>query len=483
MRKSNRREFMAAAAAAALAGFTHGREAFAAEQPSRPPNIVFILADDLGWADLGCYGNRFHETPNLDRLASQGVRFTDAYAACPVCSPTRASIMAGQYPARVGITDFIPGHWRPYEKLRVPINRTQYLPLEVVTLAETLKQAGYATGMFGKWHLGGREQSPDKQGFDDVLESNGRHFKFTTNPPREYPEDAYLAEVLTDESERFMEEHRERPFFLYLAHFAVHIPLEARQALVEKYENKAKPEGGVNNPVYAAMVEHVDQSVGRVMDKIDALNLGENTLLVFMSDNGGLYQRYDGQGEIVTSNAPLRGEKGTLYEGGIREPLIMRLPGTIDAGTECAAPVTSVDFYPTFVAAARGMLPEGQALDGVDLAPLLRDDPLDREAIFWHYPHYHHSVPAGAVRAGDWKLIEFYDDGHLELYNLAEDIGETNNLADAMPEKARELRERLAAWRKEVDAAMPEPNPDHDPARAGEWGTHPGRPEPPKPVK
>lgn len=482
MREINRRGFMAAAAAAALAGFTHGRQTFAAEQPSRQPNIVFILADDLGWADLGCYGNRFHETPNLDRLASQGVRFTDAYAACPVCSPTRASIMAGQYPARVGITDFIPGHWRPYEKLRVPINRTQYLPLEVVTLAETLKQAGYATGMFGKWHLGGREQSPDKQGFDDVLESNGRHFKFTTNPPREYPEDAYLAEVLTDESERFMEENRERPFFLYLAHFAVHIPLEARKALIEKYENKAKPEGGVNNPVYAAMVEHVDQSVGRVMDKLDALGLSENTLLVFMSDNGGLWQRYDGQGEIVTSNAPLRGEKGTLYEGGIREPLIMRLPGTIEAGTECAAPVTSVDFYPTFVAAARGMLPEGQALDGVDLAPLLRDDPLDREAIFWHYPHYHHSVPAGAVRAADWKLIEFYDDGHVELYNLAEDIGETNNLADAMPEKARELRERLAAWRNEVDAAMPEPNPDHDPARAGEWGKIPGWP-PPIPAK
>jgi uncharacterized sulfatase len=443
--------------------------AFAAD--ASKPNIVFILIDDLGWADLACYGNRFHETPRIDQLAAQGMRFTDAYAACPVCSPTRASIMAGQYPARLGITDFIAGHLRPWAKLRNPRNRQQYLPLEHVTLAEALKPAGYATAMFGKWHLGGRDYFPDRQGFDEMLVSNGRHFGFRTTPPTDVKPDDYLAETLTDCAVDFMRRHEDQPFFLYLSHFAVHIPLEARQPLIEKYERKSKPAGSINNTVYAAMVEHVDRSVGRVLDALDELGLADHTLVVFMSDNGGLRQRFDGDGPLVTTNAPLRDEKGSLYEGGIREPMIVRWPGNVEPGSECHVPVTSVDFYPTLLAAAGADTPQNQVLDGMSLMPLLMGiGDLARDAIFWHYPHYHHSTPASAVRAGDWKLIEFFEDGRLELYNLREDMSEAHDLAAAMPGRADSLREQLAAWRVSVDAIIPEPNPDYDPARESEWG-------------
>jgi len=471
----NRRQFLTRAVSGMLA--FAGAEALGsllmprAFAQTQKPNIVFILVDDMGWADLGCYGNAFHETPNVDRLAGEGMRFTNAYAACPVCSPTRASIIAGQYPARVGITDFIPGHQRPWAKLEVPLNRQQYLPLEAVTIAEALKPAGYATGSIGKWHLGGPAYFPDKQGFDSMLVSDGRHFGFTTTPKIDLPEDAYLAETLTDQSVAFMEAHKDESFFLYLAHFAVHIPLEARQQLIDKYTNKPKPATGVNNPVYAAMVEHVDQSVGRIMAKLDELELSERTVVIFMSDNGGLYRRFDGEGPAVTSNAPLRGEKGTLYEGGIREPLIVRWPGVVKAGTTCAAPVSSVDFYPTLLDVADTKGEPSHVLDGESIVPLLRrQDGLKRDAIFWHYPHYHHSTPAGAIRQGDFKLIEFLEDGHLELYNLKDDIGEQHNLAETMPDKAHEMRSKLAAWRESVNAAMPKPNPDYDPAREGEWG-------------
>jgi len=464
----SRRAFLGAASAALWAA--PASRAFSAADTGRP-NIVFILIDDMGWPDTGCYGNRFNETPHIDALAAQGMRFTDAYAACPVCSPTRASIMAGQYPARVCITDFIPGHQRPWAKLQVPVNRTQHLPLEIVTVAESLQAAGYTCGHFGKWHLGGRDHFPDVQGFDSWRVVEGRHFKFTTVPPMDVGEDAYLAEFLTEHAEVFLEQNRARPFFLYLAHFAVHVPIEARQELVEKYEKKPRPDTGVNNPVYAAMVEHVDHSVGRILAKLEQLGLTRNTVVIFTSDNGGLRLRYDLQGPLVSSNAPLREEKGTLYEGGIREPLIVRWPGVVEPGSTCAVPVSSVDFYPTLVDIAGGALPARQPLDGLSLRVLLEQRAgLDRDAIYWHYPHYHHSTPAGAVRAGDWKLIEFFEDGRLELYKLAEDISESRNLAASIPAKAAELREKLAAWRRQVNAAMPVPNPDYDPARAHEWG-------------
>jgi len=471
----NRRDFLRALGmgTAALA-LPRLMSAFSSHE--RKVNFVFILIDDMGWPDLGCYGNKFHETPNIDRLARQGMRFTDAYAACPVCSPTRASIVAGQYPARLGITDFIPGHWRPYEKLRVPINRQQHLPLESITIAEALKPAGYVSGAFGKWHLGGGMFYPNRQGFDSMLVTSGRHFGFRTTPKIETGKNSYLAEVITEQGEKFIEANKDRPFFLYLSHFAVHIPLQARRELIEKYENRPKPKTGVNNPIYAAMVEHVDQSVGRILEKLDELNLADRTVVVFFSDNGGLRQRFDGKGEVVSTNAPLRDEKGTLYEGGIREPLIVRWPGVVKPGSVCHVPVSSVDFYPTFLEIGGSTNDPSHVLDGESLVPLLRrSGKLRRDAIFWHYPHYHHSTPAGAIRQGDWKLIEFYEDNRLELYNLRTDIREKTNLASKMPKKARELQQRLAAWLRSVNAQMPTSNPAFDPARRLEWGRHPGR--------
>jgi arylsulfatase A len=481
-RNMNRRDFLgqACGSLAGLSALGMMQRAAAAEQP---PNIVFILIDDLGWADLPCYGNRFHETPNIDRLAAEGMRFTDAYAACPVCSPTRASILSGQYPARVGVTDFIAGHYRPYAKLLDPRNRQQYMPLEIETVAESLKQAGYANGAFGKWHLGGREYFPDKQGFDEMLVTAGRHFGFRTWPETEVEEDAYQAERITDAAVDFIGRHKEEPFFVYLSHYIVHIPLEARQELIRKYEEKEKPDTGVNNPVYAAMVEHADRSVGRVLDTLEEQGLTENTMVVFFSDNGGLRKRYDGEGPIVTTNAPLRDEKGSLYEGGIREPMIVRWPGAAEAGSTCDTPVTSVDFYRTFLDIAGVRRPMDQVLDGESIVPVLKGGEGDKDRpLYWHYPHYHHTAPAGAIRRGPWKLIEYFEDGHAELYNLEEDIGEKHDLAAAKPDLAAELRQQLKGWRDGVGAAMPRPNPDYDPARQAEWAHpknapahHPGR--------
>jgi len=460
---SSRREFLRWLGISAATATLSSCAVTELQAKRRQPNIVFILADDMGWSDLTCYGSRFHETPRIDRLAAEGMRFTDAYAACPVCSPTRASILSGQYPAHVGVTDFITGHWRPYEKLRVPINRTQYLPLEIVTLAEALQPAGYASAMIGKWHLGGRDHAPGLQGFDVVqMGGQNRTDKRVT--------------TYTDGALEFIEQNQDKPFFLYLSHNTVHIPLEAPAELVDKYKNKPKPATGVNNPTYAAMVEHLDSSTGRVLDKLDELGLRDDTIVIFFSDNGGLRQIYTGNGPIVTTNAPLRDEKGTLYEGGIREPLIVRWPGVVRPGTECNTPVTSVDFYPTFLDIAGAGKPKAQPLDGQSLLPLLhRKGRFQDRALYWHYPHYHHSSPAGAIRAGDWKLIEFFEDGKLELYHLRDDLGEENNLAALFPRRTTALQKKLANWRKSVNAALPELNPDFDPARRAEWGRHPSR--------
>ncbi len=459
------------------------------------PNIVFILADDMGWADLPAYGNRFNEAPNLSRMAHRGISFTNAYAACPVCSPTRASIMSGQYPARVGITDFITGHWRPYEEVIVPKNRTQYLPLEIYTLGEAMKEAGYATGYFGKWHLGGRDYYPRTQGFDvsNVYQGGGFfHYADRMEVPLDIPPGRVLSEALTDLGLDFIEQHKQNPFFLYVAHYDVHVQLDADSLLIEKYLEKEKVEGYPCNAVYAAMVEHVDNSVGRILDKLEELGLAENTLVVFFSDNGGLVSRFDRkpllanprqhiyEGDtllyVASSNHPLRAEKGTIYEGGIREPMIVQWPGRIEGGKVSDAIISSVDFFPTFAALAGIDLPATQVFDGESFLYLLAggEQPGER-AIFWHYPVYHHDFPASAIRKGDWKLIHYLHNDKKYLYNLAADIGEKTDLTRQEPDKTDELYRALERWRAEVKAELPVPNPDFDPERRHEWGRHPDR--------
>lgn len=453
--------------------------AVSARGAARPPSFVFILFDDMGWADVGYQGSDFYETPNIDRLAAQGMRFSNAYAACPVCSPTRASIMTGKYPARLHLTNFIPGRQtRTYARVLAPQFR-QELPLEETTLAEALKTAGYATGHVGKWHLGGPGYFPDKQGFDHIFETSGRHLypKWNVQPKRPIPEGQDRTDALTAEAERFLEENRARPFFLYLCYHLPHIPLEAREPLIAKYRAKldtpafrARREAkgpAQNDPVYAAMMENADRAVGRIMKKLDELNLTGRTALVFNSDNGGLTAP-EFEDRHVTSNAPLREGKGHVYEGGIRVPLVVRWPGVVKAGSACATPVSSVDYYPTLLDAAGARMPANHAPDGASILPLLKGaSRINREALYWHYPHYSNQggTPAGAVRQGDYKLIEFYDDGHVELYNLTKDPGERDDLSRRMPERAAELKAKLAAWRKSVDAAMPAPNPAYDPAR------------------
>ncbi|MBN2451961.1 MAG: sulfatase [Lentisphaeria bacterium] len=441
--------------------------------PSPPPNIVFILIDDLGWRDVGCYGSRFYETPNIDRLARLGMRFTDGYAACTVCSPTRAGIMTGKYPARLHLTDWIAGHVRPRAKLRVP-DWTKLMRPEETTLAEALKPRGYATGFIGKWHLGPDEETwPLQQGFD--LNIGGYH---RGSPPsyfapyriptmEEGPEGEYLTDRHAADAVAFLAAHRDDPFLLYLSMYAVHTPLQARKELVAKYEAKiaAAPDQAQGSPVYAAMVESMDRCVGRVLDALDAFGLTERTVICFTGDNGGLIGN---PRRPVTSNAPLRAGKGSAYEGGVREPFLVVWPGVTVPGSTCSEPVISVDFYPTIleIAGAGGDPAHNRAVDGVSLVPLLRGaGSLERDALFWHYPHYHPggATPYGAVRAGDFKLIEFFEDDRIELYNLREDIGETRDLAAEMPERAAALRERLHAWRAAVGAQMPSPNPDYNP--------------------
>lgn len=457
------------------------------------PNIVFILADDLGWADLPCYGNTFNEAPQLDRLAREGMRFTNAYAACPVCSPTRASIQSGQYPARVGIIDFITGHWRPYEEVRVPKNRTQYLPEKITTLAESLKQAGYATGYFGKWHLGNRKEwLPSNQGYDTshVYAGGGFHTPRFIPPVKPSPK-GRLSEVLTDLSVDFIEENQSKPFFLLLAHYDVHVQLDGDRDIVTKYLNKERKDSYPGNAVYAAMVEHIDRSVGRVMRTLGQLGLERNTMVIFYSDNGGLISRFDKVPllarssldvyqdsplkYIASSNAPLRAEKGTVYEGGIREPLIVKWPKRIAPGGISEALISSVDFYPTFLELAGIAAPVDQVLDGASMIPAFRGDVDNNRAIYWHYPVYHHDVPAAAMRQGDWKLVENLVSGETSLYNLKADISEASDLTEMYPDKSKALYALLKRWQQEVGAEFPVKNPDFDPARRKEWGKHPDR--------
>jgi arylsulfatase A-like enzyme len=464
-----RRNFLLTAGAAAASRIP-------AQTAERPWNVVFILIDDMGWTDLSCYGSTFYRTPNIDRLAKEGMRFTNAYAACPVCSPTRASILTGKYPARLHITDWIPGLVPPGMAMREP-EWTKQLPLEETTIAEALKARSYRTGAIGKWHLGGRDYYPEKQGFDKNVGGTSEPqppkyfapYNIETLP--EGPAGEYLTDRLATESLRFLDETGKQPFFLYLAHFAVHMPIQAKKDLTEAYEDRIRPGQSQSHPVYAAMVQSVDESVGALLRHLEQSGVADRTVVIFTSDNGGVIKP-----QHITSMEPLRGEKGTLWEGGIRVPLIVKWPGIARPGSVCDVPVSSPDYFPTIAEIAGARLPEG-GLDGTSIVPLLRGSrSLKRDTLYWHYPHYnlHQALvplrPSGAIRKGDFKLIEQYEDGSLELYNLRSDIGERFNLAYSHPQKAEELRNDLHAWLRSVGAQMPTPAPEnYDPRKTEEW--------------
>ncbi len=437
---------------------------------TRPPNIVFLLADDLGWTGLGCYGSDFYETPRLDALAASGVKFTQAYAACTVCSPTRASIMTGMYPARLRLTDFIPGQEKATAPLLIP-DWTQALLPKYVTLAEALRTGGYRTGHIGKWHLNGRGQLaagtlPKDQGFDVSIDSppGTRGYTLPRNV-RSSTGTSFVTDWLTDQACDFIQQSQDHPFFLYLAYHVPHTPIEGREDLVDYFSGKVNPTAIHNNPVYAAMVASLDQSVGRVLDQLGHLGLRDNTIVVFTSDNGGLTMR-NGIHDRFTENLPLRRGKGSAYEGGVRVPLIMNWPGVTRMNSVCDEPVMSIDFYPTLleVATVDGDADHSAAVDGVSLVPLLKNPrhSMSRN-LFWHYPHYHAGgdAPYSAIRSGDLKLIEFHEpieldqDEPVHLYDLAQDVGETRDLIKSMPDEARELRLQLHAWRRRIDAQMP----------------------------
>jgi arylsulfatase A len=448
---------------AALCGIGSLRAADASK-----PSIVLIVVDDLGWTDLTCYGSDLYQTPHIDQLSRDGMKFTQAYSACTVCSPTRASLLTGKYPARLHITDWIPGQMPANPKLLVP-HWTKYLPVTETTIARVLQSADYATASIGKWHLGGEATYPQQHGFDINIAGTSAPAPPSYFAPwkiatlREGDDGEYLTDRLAEEAVQFVERSKDKPFFLYWPHFGVHTPIQGRADLVEKYRAIPRGELRHKNAVYAAMVESVDAAVGKLRRKLAELDLDRRTIILFTSDNGGRVP--------TTSNHPLRVGKGSCYEGGTRVPLIVHWPGVTRAGSHCETPAISADLYPTLLAMVGLEDVAGHRSDGVNLVPLLRETgQLQRDALFWHYPHHQHyqqggAMPYGAIREGDFKLIEFYDDGRLELYNLRDDIGEQQNLAGQMPEKARHLQQRLAAWRKEVGAQMPTPNPAYDPTR------------------
>ena len=450
------------------------------------PNIVFFLVDDLGRQDIGCYGSTFYETPHVDRLAKEGARFTDAYAACPVCSPTRAAVQTGRWPQRTGVTDYIgaalkPELWKRNTKL-LPAPYSDRLAHEEVTMAEMLKSAGYATFFAGKWHLGPEGWWPENQGYDHNLGGvdkggpygRGKYFVPYDNPRLpDGPPGEHLPDRLATETGKFMEANRDKPFFAFFSFYSVHTPLQSRPDLEQKYQEKRRRLGlearwgredsrdvrlVQEHAVYAGMVEAMDLAVGKVLAKLDELGLAENTLVIFTSDNGGL-STSEGS---PTSNLPLRGGKGWMYEGGIREPLVIRWPAVLKAGTVIETPVCSPDYFATALEVAQGKT--AAQVDGVSLLPLLKGGSLPERALYWHYPHYGNQggAPGAAIREGDWKLIEWYEDGRRELFNLREDLGEQKDLATSNSVEATALAAKLEAWRKDVGALMPTPNPDYD---------------------
>lgn len=474
---------------------TPAGESDSAAEDEEAPNIVFVLVDDLGARDLGAYGSSFYETSNVDRLARQGLRFTRAYAASGVCSPTRASIMSGEHPARVRITDWIPGQGDRPDRPLAQVQDRDHLPLSVETLAERLRDAGYRTAHVGKWHLGGENHGPLDQGFDVNVAGNERgsppgyfhpyrrgDYQLTdlaaTGEPGEY-----LTRRLGKEAADFIrsEAHTEQPFFLHLAPYAVHTPLQAPDSVVARYQARAdtfafpdRPVTGTehgysvrqvqSNATYAAMVEEMDRAVGRVLTAIAETGIRENTLVVFFSDNGGLSTAVD---DLPTSNHPLRAGKGWLYEGGIREPLLVRWPGVTEPGTVSDMPVTSTYFLPTLVEAAGRSVP-ADSMDGRSLMPVLRGEDVSwNRTLYWHYPHYHGggNEPSGAIRDGRYKLIEYFrrfGPSEVELYDLQSDPGEGTDLSEDRPELRDRLYDRLQTWRERVGAQMPEPNPNFE---------------------
>lgn len=485
-----RRNFLKLIGAASVAAVVPGGFAQAVfpgkDKSNKSPNFVFFLVDDMGWTDAKCFGSRFYDTPNIDRLASQGMKFTDAYAACPVCSPTRASIMTGKYPARLDTTDYFgaaqPENWKRNTPM-LPAAYLENLPLGEVTIAEALKSEGYATFFAGKWHLGEEGHWPEDQGFD--VNKGGwtrggpyggkQYFSPYGNPRLEDgPDGEHLPDRLASEACQFMEAKKAESFLTYLSFYSVHTPLISREDLKNKYLAKKKTLGDTGplfgdegarkvrlvqeHAVYGGMIEAMDMAVGKVLDKIEKLGIADNTVVFFMSDNGGL-STSEGS---PTSNLPLRGGKGWMYEGGIREPMIVKWPGVTKPGSSCDVPVISNDFYPTMLDIAGVGRWSRNKVDGQSLVSLLKGGKkLNRKAIYWHYPHYGNQggSPGSAVRAGDWKLIKFYEDGRFELYNLKEDIGEKNNLVDQLPKKTAELKAMLYKWLESVDAKMPSPNP------------------------
>ena len=444
-----------------------------ASAASKKPNFVFFLVDDLGYGDIGIYGSDYHQTPAVDKLAAEGMRFTQGYAACTVCSPSRAAIMTGCYPGRLHLTDWITGHRRRNPKLLIP-DWKMHIDHERVTVAEALKEAGYRTMFAGKWHLMPirnkkifDQHYPTNHGFDLNVggrewgqpKGRGKYFAPFNMPNLEGQKGDYLTDRLTDESIKFIEASKDKPFFLYLSYYAVHGPLMAPKPMVQKYADRAKqPSDGGKwkgrvTPVYAAMVEAVDKSVGRIMATLEKLKLDDNTVVIFTADNGGTSQ---------ASSGGLRGAKATAWEGGVREPFIIKWPGVTKPGSVTPSLAIGTDFYPTMLEMAGLPLRPKQHLDGVSLVPVLKGGPADTQrTLYWHYPHYHKTKPYGAIRDGDWRLVEFFEDGALHLFNLKDDPAEKKNLAESDAAKAKQLHEKLIAWRQSVNAQMPTSNPKH----------------------
>lgn len=463
-----------AAGAAAFPLAAHAATAPAPAAQQQTPNIVFILADDLGWADLACQGSKYYETPNIDRLASQGMRFTTAYT-MPNCAPTRACLMTGKYSPRTGIyTVGTSNRGRAYDrKFNAPENLTT-LSSAIPTLPEMLRGSGYLTGLFGKWHLGDEpKHGPSARGFDSAVRyDGGGHFNFESKPDVKHPKDQYLTDFLADRGIEFMQRARNenKPFLLVLTHFAVHTPLQAPQDLVDYFKTKRTADSH-KNPVYAAMIRKLDESVGRVLDEIEKLGIAGNTLVIFSSDNGGFLNS--------TGNAPLRGGKGMHYEGGVRVPYIARWPAVIKPGTTCDTPIHAIDFAPTVLDLTRQAPPSGNVIDGRSIVPLMKggaDKALAERTLYWHCPVYlegkgkdelWRSTPGAIIRQGPWKLIEQFETGKIELYDLASDISESTDLSKKQPQIAAKLLGELHQWRTSVNGAMPVSNPDyHNPSVA-----------------